>query len=252
MVFCVYRFAQLTGLDRILRRRATMRKKAFLIAAALLVASSIPAVAQFPKLKIAELDLARCASGEYEGRTFIVTDARYLTSCRSVSTSPQIKFGVQCTCDNGTYRSQFSTNDTASTYEGLEIGSDTGLHLATLRFVDATDYLALGYTATGAKVFANVFTTGYATGGVLELTKDLLAVSFKSSGTTVATFKLAKTSTIVATPLGIPSLATLPACDSTIAPAGTTAIIWDTTGPDLCVCAEGVDWAPLDGTGTCA
>jgi hypothetical protein len=52
--------------------------------------------------------------------------------------------------------------------------------------------------------------------------------------------------------LGIPSLASLPTCDSTIAPAGTTALIWDTTGPDLCACPEGVDWVAIDGSGTCA
>lgn len=52
--------------------------------------------------------------------------------------------------------------------------------------------------------------------------------------------------------LGIPSSASLPTCDSTIAPAGTTALYWDTTGPDLCACPEGADWVAVDGVGTCA
>ncbi len=51
-------------------------------------------------------------------------------------------------------------------------------------------------------------------------------------------------------PLGIPSLATLPACSTTIAPTGSVALAWDTTGADLCVC-NGTSWAPVDGVGTC-
>jgi hypothetical protein len=45
--------------------------------------------------------------------------------------------------------------------------------------------------------------------------------------------------------------ATLPTCDTTLAPAGMVAFHWDTTGPDLCVC-DGSSWAPQDGSGTCA
>lgn len=51
-------------------------------------------------------------------------------------------------------------------------------------------------------------------------------------------------------PLGIKAAATLPTCDTDIAPTGTVALMWDTTGPDLCVC-NGSSWAPQDGSGTC-
>lgn len=52
-------------------------------------------------------------------------------------------------------------------------------------------------------------------------------------------------------PLGILRAATLPTCNSTLAPAGVTILAYDTTGPDLCLCA-GTSWAPVDGSGTCA
>jgi hypothetical protein len=51
--------------------------------------------------------------------------------------------------------------------------------------------------------------------------------------------------------LGIPAASSLPTCDSTIAPAGTYALYFDTTGPDLCYC-NGSAWATIDGSGTCA
>lgn len=52
-------------------------------------------------------------------------------------------------------------------------------------------------------------------------------------------------------PPGIPSGATLPACDGSLIPAGSAGLAYDTTGPDLCIC-NGTSWSPVDGTGTCA
>lgn len=100
-----------------------------------------------------------------------------------------------------------------------------------------TDELTLGsgtVTVSGTTTLINPTTTTFDPGG----STDELTVVSGSVRAGVA--------------LGIPAAATLPTCDSTIAPAGTTALYWDTTGPDLCACPEGVDWVTIDGSGTCA
>ncbi|MEK7606171.1 MAG: hypothetical protein AAB458_01060 [Patescibacteria group bacterium] len=49
----------------------------------------------------------------------------------------------------------------------------------------------------------------------------------------------------------IPAAATLPTCNTTIAPSGYYAYYVDTTGPDLCQC-DGSTWSAVDGAGTCS
>lgn len=74
------------------------------------------------------------------------------------------------------------------------------------------------------------------------------AVTLNSNGATFSVYPTAVFGGRL--PVRIKSAATLDTCDSGIAIGGSVALMWDTTGGDLCVC-NGSVWTAVDGTGTC-
>jgi len=209
--------------------------------------------AQFRVRPVASLDTVRCTSGELENKSIRVTDGLSAIDC-SVGGGG---YAVDCVCDEGIYRpSNVSAVDGSQFFASLG-GSDSSQSIQGQVGPNQPRLVLTGSTATlfgdgATPAFVRAAETAASlepNGGNFYVIASELGVRIGVGGGSEVSMDAARMS--VPLPLAIPSTGSLPTCDTTIAPIGRAALMYDTTGPDLCICVNGTGWVPADGTGTC-